>query len=372
MKIYYLGSKGIPSSAIAGAGGVERHVEQIAMRLTNRGHEVFVYSRLHAENGKKKKYEGVNIIGLPSIRTKNLDTISHVFLSTMHVLFQDADIIHYHGVGPSTLAWIPRLLKRKSTVISTFHSRDFFDSKWSWAAKKYLRFGEWAAVHFPHFTIVVSHVLQVLCRKTYRKEVTYIPNGTELMTPQGTAHIKDLGLEPGKFILSVGRLVPNKAYDVAIRAFKHVKTDMKYIIAGAAYYAEEHVAELKKLAEKDDRVKLIGYQSGAVLKELYSHAYAFLHPSRREGLSVAIIEAMSAGRVVIMSDIEENLELIDHSGIAFPTDDEEELAKTLEYVLADPEMVRERGERARNIVKNEYSWDKVVDDIQHLYHDIDS
>ena len=123
MRIYYIGSKGMPSSSISGAGGVERHVEQIATRLHNRGHEVFVYSRAHANNGKKKLVNGVHILPLPSIRTKNLDTISHVFLATLHVLFQKADIIHYHGVGPATLSWIPRLLKRKSTVVATFHSQ---------------------------------------------------------------------------------------------------------------------------------------------------------------------------------------------------------------------------------------------------------
>lgn len=370
MKIYYIGSKGIPASTIAGAGGVERHVEEIAMRLANRGHEVFVYSRSHADNGRKRQYEGVNIVRLPSIRTKNLDTISHVFLSTMHVLFREADIIHYHGVGPATLAWLPRLLKRRSTVVATFHSRDFFDSKWSRAARAYLKFGEWAVVHFPQFTVVVSHVLQVLCRKKYHKEVVYIPNGTEIMSPQGTGHVESLGLEPGKYFLSVGRLVPNKAYDIAIRAYKQVKTDFAFVIAGASYHADEYVKKLRDLAAKDARVRLVGYQSGAALKELYAHCYAFVHPSRREGLSVAIIEAMSAGKVVIMSDIAENLELIDHSGIAFPTDDVAELAKELDEVLKDSEMVRERGERAREIVKNAYSWDRVVDQLQHLYHDI--
>jgi glycosyltransferase involved in cell wall biosynthesis len=372
MRIYFIGSKGIPSSAIPGAGGVERHVEQIAIRLAARDHEVFVYSRSHANNGKQKQFEGVNVIQLPSIKTKNLDTISHVILSTIHVLFQKADVIHYHGVGPATLAWIPRLFKRNSTVFVTFHSRDWFDSKWSWPARLYLKYGEWAAVHYPHFTIVISHVLQVLCRKKWRKETVYIPNGTELISHQGSEHVKALGLEPGKYFLSVGRLVPNKAYDVAMRAFKNVKTDFQYVIAGAPYYAEEHVLALERLAEKDDRVRLIGYQSGKALRELYYHAYAFIHPSRREGLSVAIIEAMSAGKVVIMSDIKENLELIDHSGIAFPLDDEAELAKEVRFLLDHPELARDRGAKAREVVKNEYSWERVVDALVHLYHDAKS
>jgi glycosyltransferase involved in cell wall biosynthesis len=103
---------------------------------------------------------------------------------------------------------------------------------------------------------------------------------------------------------------------------------------------------------------------------LFANCYAFIHPSRAEGLSVTIIEAMSAGKVVIMSDIKENLELIDHSGIAFKTDDREDLKKAIELVLSDPAMVAERGKRAREMVKKEYSWAKVVDKTEKLYQDL--
>jgi glycosyltransferase involved in cell wall biosynthesis len=371
MRIVFIGAKGIPTSAISGAGGVEMHVEQIATRLADRGHQVSVYIRGHADLEKHRlTYKGVRLIRIWALQSKNFETITHVFLSTLHALFRPADIIHYHGVGPSSLAWIPRLLKWRSKVVCTFHSRDWYDTKWGTGAKLYLRYGEWAALHYPHATVVISHVLQVFCRDHFHRKTIYIPNGADIPGPQGIDRVHSLGLEPGNYLLGVGRLVPNKAYEVAINAYKHVKSDMPLVIAGASFHSDEYVEKLEKLAAEDPRIRLVGFQSGENLRQLYAHCYAFVHPSRAEGLSTSIIEAMAAAKVVIMSDIKENLELIDHSGISFKTDDEKALAETLRLVLEDPTMAKERGERAREVVRKGYSWDSVVDRLVKLYNDL--
>jgi glycosyltransferase involved in cell wall biosynthesis len=371
MRIVFIGAKGIPTSAISGAGGVEMHVEQIALRLAAAGHQVSVYIRGHADLDKDRQtYKGVRLIRIPALRSKNFETITHVFLSTLHALFRPADIIHYHGVGPSSLAWIPRLFKWKTKVVCTFHSRDWYDTKWGTGAKLYLRYGEWSALHYPHATIVISHVLQVFCRDHFHRKTVYIPNGADIPGPQGVELVKSLGLEPGKYLLGVGRLVPNKAYEVAIEAYKHVKSDFPLVIAGASFHSDEYIEKLEKLAAEDPRIRLVGFQTGENLKQLYAHCYAFVHPSRAEGLSTSIIEAMASAKVVVMSDIKENLELVDHSGLAFKTDDIDALRKTLELVLEDPEMVKERGERAREVVRQNYSWESVVDQLQSLYKDL--
>ena len=131
MKIAMIGQKGIPSIY----GGIEKHVEELSVLLVQKGHEVNVYTRLNYTPADKKEFNGVNLISLPSIHTKHLDTITHTFLATLHVLFKKVDIIHYHGVGPSTLAWIPRLLKPRAKVIVTFHSIDRFHKKWGLFAR---------------------------------------------------------------------------------------------------------------------------------------------------------------------------------------------------------------------------------------------
>jgi len=73
------------------------------------------------------------------------------------------------------------------------------------------------------------------------------------------------------------------------------------------------------------------------------------------------------GKLVIMSDIPANLELIDHSGIAYQVGNVSALKDAIVWALSDPNMVKKRGERARDAVQRLYSWDSVVNRTEALY-----
>lgn len=369
MRIAMIGSKGLPTLFPVG-GGIESHVENLSRHLVDRGHEVTVYVRKYANPKLKKKHRGVKIVTLPSFKTKHLDTISHVFLASMHALTMDYDIWHYHGIGPSTLCWIPRIFKRASKVIVTFHSRDQFHEKWGGLARLYLMFAEWAAVALPHTTITVSHELQILCQLLFpKKEVDYVPNGVEIPKKRySTKELKEFNLKKGKYFIHLARLVAHKAQDDTIRAFKQLKTNDKLVIAGSATFDDmDYMEDLKILAKSDPRIIFTGHVSGAKLKSLIANCRAMVHPSRSEGLSISILEAMSHGKVVIMSDIPANLELIDHSGIAIPVGDIDMLAAAMKWVLDDPETASQRGERGREIIKRLFSWESVARHIEYVY-----
>src|SRR5262245_5137090 len=102
MKIAIIGSKGLPAKS----GGIERHVEELSLRLVKRGFDVSVYGRpwYTGRNAQTFKVSGVRSIMLPSLKTKNFDAITHTFNATMHALKEGFDVFHYHGVGPSLLA----------------------------------------------------------------------------------------------------------------------------------------------------------------------------------------------------------------------------------------------------------------------------
>lgn len=368
MRIAMIGCKGIPAT-MAHGGGIERHVEILAPRLASMGHDITVYVRPYTNPRKRKTWEGVRIVTTPTVRTKHLEAIVHTFVSTAHALFQKYDIIHYHGVGPSTLAWIPRIFAPRVKVVVTFHSRDQFHEKWNLLARWYLSLGEWTSIRFPHATIAVSHIIQRFCWDMFRVKPYFIPNGVEVPRGEiGTDELERLGLQPNRYFLTLGRLVPHKAFDVAIEAFAPLPTAMNLAVVGDAGYDTAYAERLLTLSERDPRVRLLGFQSGEALKQLLAHCYAFIHPSRSEGLSVAVLEAMSHGKVVIMSDIPENLELIDHSGIRFATDDTHDLGRVLRLTLEDPEIVRERGARAREHVREHYAWDAIAQKTLLVYH----
>ena len=372
LRIAMIGCKGIPAAEALG-GGIETHVEELSARLAARGHQVTVYARPYANPQRLTSWKGVRIITLPTIRRKNLDAITHTFLASCHVLFQRADIIHYHAVGPSTLAWIPRVFNWRSKVVVTFHSRDRFHEKWGTFARAYLAFGEWTAVTYPHATIIVSHVLQLFAKRMYgATRLTYIPSGVDIPKPHpGSNLLPRFNLTSGNYFFTLSRLMPLKAIEDAIEAFYGVVTTMRLAIIGAATMNDDvYHQKLQKLASRDSRVQLLGHQSARELDQLIANEYAMIHPSRIEGLSIAILEAMSHGKLVIMSDIPENRELVDHSGIAYKVGDVHALRETLQWVVSDPKLVEERGRRAREVIERLYSWNSVVERVEALYQSL--
>lgn len=363
-----IGAKGIAAPHIQG-GGIERHVELLSSHLSSRGHTVTVYVRNYSNPDRRKRWNDVRLQTMWTVRLQSFDTIIYTILATLHVLTQDVDIVHYHGVGPATLSWIPRLFKRKSRVVVTFHSRDRFQDKWGMFAKAYLAFGEWAACRFPHLTIAVSHGIKLFCQQLYQRLAVYIPNGVDVPSriPEPTL-LERMGLQPDEYIITLGRLIPLKANEDVIRAYRGLETTKKLVIIGEpSAFDVPYQLMLEELAQKDPRVLLVGFREGDELKQLIAHCYCMVHPSRVEGLSVAILEAMSYGKLVVMSDIEANRELVDHSGVAYPSGNVKKLQETLQWLFSDPILVRVRGERARDVVKRLYSWDHVVRRIEREY-----
>lgn len=377
MRIAMIGQKGIP---FIRDGGVERHVEELSAGLAALGHEVYAYVRPRFIINGQKNYKGVRLVSLPSIATKNLDTITHTFLATIHVLFKKVDVIHYHGVGPSTLAWIPRIFKPRAKVIVTFHSIDRFHKKWGRFARLYLGWGEWTACHFAHQTIAVSESIKKYCKEKFGKNLVYIPNGVRVEKTSGEKEVKKFGLEKDSYILTVARLIKHKGIHYLIQAYREMEKIFgddpknwpggkikKLVIVGAPSFTDDYSAYLNKLAEQSPNIIFTGFQAGDPLKQLFANAYLYVHPSEAEGLSITILEAMSYGTCVLISNIPENLETIDHSGFSFETKNIDDLYEKLVYLLNVPEIVAGRGERGRNFIKENFNWDKIVEETEKVY-----
>jgi glycosyltransferase involved in cell wall biosynthesis len=377
MRIAMIGQKGIP---FVSDGGVERHVDELATRLAARGQEVLAYVRPRFIIRGQKIYKGVRLVSLPSIPTKNLDTITHTFLATIHVLFQKVDVIHYHSVGPSTLAWIPRLLRPKTKIVATFHSIDRFHKKWGPFARIYLGWGEWTATHFPHKTIAVSYAIQKYCKEKFGKDAVHIPSGVAGEEIKKDDKIKQFGLEKDKYILTVARLIKHKGIHYLIEAYRKLekkfgdnpknwpgKKIRKLVIVGAPSFTDDYFAYLNKIAEQSPNIIFTGFQSGETLRQLFGNAYLYVHPSEAEGLSITILEAMSYGTCVLISNIPENLEAIDHSGFSFKSQDTEDLYQKLVYLLDFSEGVKRRGEHGQKFIKKHFDWNKIVEKVEGVY-----
>jgi glycosyltransferase involved in cell wall biosynthesis len=105
MRIAMLGTRGVP----ANYSGFETCVGEIAPRLVNKGHQVRVYCRKNNWDYKDSQCQGVELVILPTVKNRNLETIVHTMLSTLHLFFHPVDVGIYFGVGNAIFTFLPRL-----------------------------------------------------------------------------------------------------------------------------------------------------------------------------------------------------------------------------------------------------------------------
>lgn len=370
MQIAMIGQKGIPAIH----GGIERHVEELSVRLVGLGHQVLVYTRPHFTPKGMKQYRGVKLISLTSWKTKHFDAISHTFVATLHAVRSNVDVIHYHGVGPSLLAFLPKILGSKAKVVSTFHCIDRLHQKWGLFARLLLRAGEWSSVHHPDQTIVVSKTLKRYVQKEFHREATYIPNGIEpqpLRLSRTAPVLKRFSLTPNQYIISVSRLIPHKGIHFLINAFRELQTDKKLVIVGDGFFTDEYVQYLHELAANDPRIIFTGFQSGRDLRDLFTNAALYVLPSQAEGLPIALLEAASYAVPLVASDIPENLEVIHANelpiGMTFRNGDTNDLARVLRLALRQKSAMQTMAKRARNVVNEQYNWHDVAKATEAVY-----
>lgn len=372
MRIAFIGQKGIPAKS----GGIEKHVERLAVRMAEQGHEVFAYVRPHYTDPKLMAWKGVHLIHIPSFHSKHLDAISHTFLSTLHALFSGYDIIHYHGIGPSSLLFLPKIFLRKARIVFTFHCQDYFHGKWNWIARTYLRFGEYVACRASDRTIVVSRELQQYVRRRYRRMAECIPNGAEAGRTENASFLPTVGLREKRYVLSVGRLVGHKGVHYLIKAFIELEdtnslpNNTKLVIVGASSATPEYEKYLRLMAKGRDTILFLGERFGMELEQLFSHAAVFVQPSEAEGASLALLEAMGHGVPTIASNIRANADILGNTGLLFESKNVADLREKLAYFLNRPEEAIVFGERGERLIRSKYSWDALADRTLSLYGEV--
>ncbi len=371
MHIAMIGQKGIP----ARFGGVERHVHDLSTELVKNGAVVDVYSRAWYTEGKDAPVNGVTPILIPTIKTKHLDTIIHTFLSTVHAMWKRVDIIHYHGIGPSLISWLPRLFTPGITIITTFHSVDRKHAKWGFFARTILKFSEWTACTFAHRTIAISPTIAQYARDVYDCETVYIPNGICVaQTYYGSDALSAWNLIPGQYLVMVSRLIPHKGAHYLIDAFKKLKQThkeykhMKLVIIGDGYHTDKYTAELHESAKEQNDIIFTGFQSGEVLHQLTAHAKLMVHPSDQEGLPITVLEGMAFGLPVLLSDIPEHRHIVQEQQWLFRHGNIAHLTKQLHTILsAESDVLEESGEKNRAFVNMQFNWETLVHRVIETY-----
>jgi glycosyltransferase involved in cell wall biosynthesis len=363
MKVVALGLRALPGIA----GGVESHCEHLYPHVADIGVDVEILVRsAYVERDAPRSWRGTRIRHLWSPRKSGYEVIIHTFLGVLYAAVTRPDIVHIHSVGPAVLAPVARLFGLR--VLVTHHAPDYMQAKWGWLGKWTLKTGEKMGMRWAHEVISVSRHGVVQLKHDYGREPVLILNGVPLIEPTPSRAVLDeLGLESGRYVLHVGRGIPDKRHDDLIEAFARAKLEgWKLVMVGNLSGSDEYCTRVRELASRHEHVVLAGFRSGVDLQALFTNAGLFALPSAIEGLSIALLEALSAGCAVVGSDIPANHEIELPAQCYFPVGDVDAMARALREV---PHVIpSDLWDGLRRRIHTEYDWTRIAEQTVALYN----
>ena len=352
MRIALLGTRGIP----ANYGGFETFAEELSARLAARGHEVTVYCRAHYARSDLRTCRGADLVVLPTIRSKHLDTPLHSCLSCLHLLARGADAaIFCNGANAVFTCWT-RLLG-----IPTILNVDGLERqrrKWGRAARAWYRFSERLATLCPNVVVSDARTIQRYYRERHALQTRFVAYGATGRAVESRAALEALGLQPQEYFLYVSRFEPENNALLVVEEFERSSTDRKLVMVGDAPYARAYIARVKAAASS--RVVFPGAVYGAGYAQLQSHCLGYVHATEVGGTHPALVEALGRGCAVLYLDTPENREVAGEAGLVF-TGRRGSLRKRLEE-LCTAEAQRLRGLReAAEREAARFDWEAVTD-----------
>lgn len=361
MKIVVTGTRGIPNIM----GGVETHCEELFPRIAKRGFDVTVIRRTDYVKDDLKEWNGVKLVNIDSPKKKSFEAIIHTFRAINEAKRLKADILHIHAIGPALLVPYAKILGMK--VVFTHHGPDYDRDKWGFAAKTMLKLGECMGCMFADEVIVISDVIRNLIKRKYNRtsHVHLIYNGvSQPEICDYPEYFNELGIEKGKYILGMCRFVPEKNLHHLVEAFTKVKSrneveDIKLVLAGDTDFEDDYSRNLKEMASKNG-VVLTGFIKGKKLHSLLTNCLCYCLPSSHEGLPIALLEAMSYGVKVIVSDIPANKEVGLPESDYFPVGNVDALTEKLKTVVNQPLQHIDYDMK-------KYDWEKIADQVRDVY-----
>lgn len=364
-KVAMIGHKRIPTRE----GGVEIVVEELSVRMAEKGLQVDAYNRKDRFGKAHKQLEefsGVRIIQIPTFKMSALNAFVYSVLASIRALFGGYDCIHYHAEGPCAMLWLPKLFGIHT--VATIHGLDWQRAKWGGFSTMYLKLGEKAAAKFADELIVLSENNQRYFKEKYNRDTHYIPNGIEKKTESFEPKLikEKFGLDKKEYILFLARIVPEKGLHHLIEAFKKTQTDKRLVIAGGLTPGNEYVERIKQMAKDDERIILADFVQGRMLDELFANCFVYVLPSDIEGMAMSLLESVSYGAPCLVSNIPENLEVVGGYMPSFKSGSSDSLAEELKKVL-NGEYPKINNIGNYQAILEKYNWNSIVDKTIELY-----
>lgn len=361
MRIAMMGTRGVPATY----GGFETAIEEVGARLVERGHEVVVYCRdTGAKVERKSNHLGMQLVHLPAVKTKSLETLSHSGLSAVHLVTHRTDVALVFNAANAV--WLPILRAARIPAATHVDGLEWKRAKWGPIGKRYYLTCERLAVRWSHALISDAQGIADYYQSKFAKDSYLITYGAPNCRDAGSELLKELDLVPGQYHLVVARFEPENHVHLIVEGHRRSGSKMPLIVVGSSPYADTYTAELKQLADPSVRF-LGGIWDQDLLNQLYANCYVYWHGHSVGGTNPSLLRALGAGAPVAGFDVSFNREVAGRAGHYFA--DAAKASELFQALEADPGMVLEL--KAATITEAErYDWEIVTDGYEQLCQDL--
>lgn len=353
MRVAILGSRGIPACY----SGYDTLAEELSFGLAESDEfDVLVYCRTAYYKERPNTLHGVSLVYLPTPRLKAIESLLHSFLSSLHVLFKNADVIYFLDPANAPFCIILRLLGKK--VVVHTDGLGWKRRKWGLLARNYYKFVEWLCARTANALITDNPEMQNYYKREYNADSTYISYGARNKAGVDEEVYEEFDLLPNAYLLVVARLEPENNTDFIIEEYTQTKTKMPLVVVGDSPYNPNYLDRLHRIA--DERVRFTGrVNDQAKLNALYKGAYLYIHGHEVGGTNPSLLRAMVAGVAPIVIGVPFNVSVTAGAGFIFKKE-KGSLKSLMENLIKEPTKVKQIAQRAFIRVEEYFTWESVV------------
>ena len=372
MKIAVVGAKTLPPMQ----GGIEHYCAEMYPRIVAKGHSVDFFARSSCTPYpwyQKFDYQGVRVIPLLCPTIKGFDALLGSCLGAIAASGNRYDIVHFHALGPALFSGLSKV-NSSAKIVVTCQGLDWQRAKWGKLSTRLIRLGEKTAVRWADKIVVVSKELEYYFSNTYGRETIYIPNGPAGYTQSDSnfTYGNSLGLQQERYLIFLGRLVPEKRPDLLLKAFQMLQPlGWKLVFVGGSSNTPAFSSYLMQEASKNPNILFAGELRGSRLAEVVRGAGLFVLPSDLEGLPLAMLESMLEGVPVVASDIPPHQQLIgEHRGVLFKAGDMNSCVQKIDWAIHHYEEMKTMAKKAQRYVQMNYNWEQITNQNLQLYESL--
>lgn len=347
--IFILGTRGVP----AGHGGFETFAERFALHMQGQGWQVTVYCQ--ADEGQAgpvvDEWRGIRRVtfkaGSGATGTMHFDwqCVRHAMRETGVML-----VLGYNTAIFSALLRLVGL-----PVLTNMDGIEWKRAKWPWHGRVWLYLNEWIAAVTSN-KLIADHPEIARHHSRHRKssDIVMIPYGADLIETMPTDAIESMGLEPGGYLLSIGRIEPENNIVQMIRAYARKDRPYKFVCLGRLE-PEKNPYHAEVIAAAEGKVLFAGaiYEQDRV-KALRFHAAAYCHGHSVGGTNPSLVEALGAGSAVVAHDNVYNRWVAGPAQLYFR--DADDLAVMLDNDLVDPDRMARARLGSRSQFVERFKW----------------